>query len=192
MCHMYVMVYFISNVNTQFPKLKIVKKVWWHIFYTIHSFHHIHTKRYIHPSPFVKVPLYLPIAGQLSGKNLPGVPSWESNSNCYSSQEKVNPTANIYSQITSLVRLQLLTAVGGFSIYFFIKFFLATILQSANQCCGSGCLSRIPDPDFYPSRIPDLGSRTPDPKTATKEMVKKIFCYFKWWRKKIGAIFKEL
>jgi hypothetical protein len=25
-----------------------------------------------------------------------------------------------------------------------------------------GCLSRIPDPDFYPSRIPD-------PKTATKE-----------------------
>jgi hypothetical protein len=22
-----------------------------------------------------------------------------------------------------------------------------------------GCLSRIPDPDFYPSRIPDLGSR---------------------------------
>jgi hypothetical protein len=32
-----------------------------------------------------------------------------------------------------------------------------------------GCLSRIPDPDFYPSRIPDLGSRIPDPKTATKE-----------------------
>jgi hypothetical protein len=29
--------------------------------------------------------------------------------------------------------------------------------------------SRIPDPDFYPSRIPDLGSRIPDPKTATKE-----------------------
>jgi hypothetical protein len=22
-----------------------------------------------------------------------------------------------------------------------------------------GCLSRVPDPDFYPSRIPDLGSR---------------------------------
>jgi hypothetical protein len=22
-----------------------------------------------------------------------------------------------------------------------------------------GCLSRIPDPDFYPSRIPDLGSK---------------------------------
>jgi hypothetical protein len=25
----------------------------------------------------------------------------------------------------------------------------------------------IPDPDFYPSRIPDLGSPIPDPKTVT-------------------------
>ncbi len=31
-----------------------------------------------------------------------------------------------------------------------------------------GCLSRIPDPDFYSSRIPD-------PKTATKERDEKIF-----------------
>jgi hypothetical protein len=31
-----------------------------------------------------------------------------------------------------------------------------------------GCLSRIPDPDFYPSRIPD-------PKTATKERGGKKF-----------------
>jgi hypothetical protein len=60
-----------------------------------------------------------------------------------------------------------------------------------------GCLSRIPDPDFYPSRIldpgsripdlgsrisdpgsriPDLGSRIPDPNTATKERSeKKLF-----------------
>jgi hypothetical protein len=37
------------------------------------------------------------------------------------------------------------------------------------------CLSRIPDPDFYPSRIPDLGSRIPDPKTATKDRGEKIF-----------------
>jgi hypothetical protein len=29
--------------------------------------------------------------------------------------------------------------------------------------------SRILDPDFYPSRIPDLGSRIPDPKTAMKD-----------------------
>jgi hypothetical protein len=33
----------------------------------------------------------------------------------------------------------------------------------------------IPDPDFYPSRIPDLGSRTPDPKTATKERGEQKF-----------------
>ncbi len=40
----------------------------------------------------------------------------------------------------------------------------------------------IPDPDFYPSRIPDLGSRMPDlgsripdPKTATKERGEKKF-----------------
>jgi hypothetical protein len=34
----------------------------------------------------------------------------------------------------------------------------------------------IPDPDFYPSRIPDLGSRIPDPKTGRKESgEKKIF-----------------
>jgi hypothetical protein len=32
----------------------------------------------------------------------------------------------------------------------------------------------IPDPDFYPSRIPDPGSRIPDPKTATKERGDKI------------------
>ncbi len=52
-----------------------------------------------------------------------------------------------------------------------------------------GCLSRIPDPDFYPSRIPDpgsrisdpgsripdLGSQIPDPKTATKKRGEKKF-----------------
>jgi hypothetical protein len=37
------------------------------------------------------------------------------------------------------------------------------------QCCGSGMF--IPDPDFYPSRIPD-------PKTATKESgEKKLMSY---------------
>jgi hypothetical protein len=42
------------------------------------------------------------------------------------------------------------------------------------QCCGCGI--NIPDPDFYPSRIPDLGCRIQDPKTATKERGEK-FCY---------------
>jgi hypothetical protein len=40
-----------------------------------------------------------------------------------------------------------------------------------NQCCGSGMF--IPDPDFYPSRIPD-------PKTVTKEreVKKNLLSYF--------------
>jgi hypothetical protein len=37
------------------------------------------------------------------------------------------------------------------------------------QCCGSGMF--IPDPDFYPSRIPDLGSRIQ--KQQQKRDVKK-------------------
>jgi hypothetical protein len=65
--------------------------------------------------------------------------------------------------------------------------------------------SLIPDPVFYPSRIPDLGS-----KTATKERGEKIcwlyqylFCsykfqkivnyfIFKMLKKKFAPIFKEL
>jgi hypothetical protein len=31
----------------------------------------------------------------------------------------------------------------------------------------------IPDPDFYPFRIPDPGFRIPDPKTVTKERGEK-------------------
>ncbi len=38
-----------------------------------------------------------------------------------------------------------------------------------------GCLSRIPDPDFYPSQIPDLGSRIQ--KQQQKRGVKKIFLH---------------
>jgi hypothetical protein len=38
---------------------------------------------------------------------------------------------------------------------------------SPTRVADPGCLSRIPDPDFYPSQIPD-------PKTAIRE-VKKIF-----------------
>ena len=37
-----------------------------------------------------------------------------------------------------------------------------------------GCLSRIPDPDFYPSRIPDLGSRIQKQQQMTG--VKIFFC----------------
>jgi hypothetical protein len=72
-----------------------------------------------------------------------------------------------------------------------------------------GCISRIPDPDFYPSRFPDQEPRIPDPKTATKErgekklVVVKPFIVatnftklkekkFLMLKNKIWAIFKEL
>jgi hypothetical protein len=41
---------------------------------------------------------------------------------------------------------------------------------SAVRVADLGCLSRVPDPDFYPSQIPD-------PKTATKERGEKTFSY---------------
>jgi hypothetical protein len=41
-------------------------------------------------------------------------------------------------------------------------------LDSYTSVAYPGCLSWIPDPDFYPSRIPD-------PKTATKERGEKKF-----------------
>jgi hypothetical protein len=69
-----------------------------------------------------------------------------------------------------------------------------------------GCLSRIPDPDFYPSRIPDLGS--PIQKQQQKREVKKISCHtflcshkfhkianyfsFEVLKKKIWANFQKL
>jgi hypothetical protein len=72
-----------------------------------------------------------------------------------------------------------------------------------------GCLSRIPDLDFYPSRIPDLGSWIPAPKTATKERGEKkffvipfyvatnftnlnIILVLKCWRKKFLANFQRI
>jgi hypothetical protein len=56
-----------------------------------------------------------------------------------------------------------------------------------------GCLSRIPDLDFYPSRIPDPGSRIPDPKTATKDRgEKKNFCSHKFHKTEYYFIFDML
>jgi hypothetical protein len=34
-----------------------------------------------------------------------------------------------------------------------------------------GCLPQIPDPDFYPSRIPDLGSKNSNKKRVEKKFV---------------------
>ncbi len=86
----------------------------------------------------------------------------------------------------------------------------ALLTPGSGSVADPGCLSRIPDPDFYPSRIPDPGSRIPDPgsKTATKDRGEKIFCqtifvatnfpklniilFLTCWRKKFGPIFQEL
>jgi hypothetical protein len=70
-----------------------------------------------------------------------------------------------------------------------------------NSVADPGCLSRIPDPDLYPSRIPD-------PKTATKERGEKNSCHvffcshkfhkiknyfiFEMLKKTFRPIFKEL
>ncbi len=72
------------------------------------------------------------------------------------------------------------------------------------QCCGSRMF--IPDPEFYPSRISDLGSRIQ--KQQRKKGVKKISCHtffcshkfhkienyfiFETLKKKICANFKEI
>ncbi len=75
-------------------------------------------------------------------------------------------------------------------------------ISVATSVADPGCLSRIPDPDFYPFRIPD-------PKTASKERgEKKLFVipffvttnftklniikFLKYLRKNFGPIFKEL
>jgi hypothetical protein len=85
----------------------------------------------------------------------------------------------------------------------------AQLFNQKISVADPGCLSRIPDPDFYPSRIPDLGSRISDPKTATKERGEKKFDVIPFYvatnftklyinlvlkcrRKKFGPIFKEL
>jgi hypothetical protein len=47
------------------------------------------------------------------------------------------------------------------------------LLKHTTSVADPGCLSRIPDPDFYPSRIPDPGSRIQ--KQQQKREVKKNY-----------------
>jgi hypothetical protein len=58
-----------------------------------------------------------------------------------------------------------------------------TINRKYYQRCGSGMFIPNPDPDFYPSRIPDPkpripdpGTQIPDPTTAKYEKRGKICC----------------
>ncbi len=66
---------------------------WYHCFCLIlilyvTLIHSITFIQYIHPSSCAEVPLQLLIAGQLRGKNLPGVPSRESNSGCLTASRR--------------------------------------------------------------------------------------------------------
>jgi hypothetical protein len=80
---------------------------------------------------------------------------------------------------------------------------------SFKQCCGSGMFipdpgSRIPNPDFYPSQIPDPGSKNSNKREGWKKFVVitfyvvtnflklQIILVLRCWRKKFGPIFKEL
>jgi hypothetical protein len=48
------------------------------------------------------------------------------------------------------------------------------VIRGLLSVADPGCLSRIPDPDFYPSRIPDLGSKNT---VATKERGEKKYIF---------------
>jgi hypothetical protein len=74
---------------------------------------------------------------------------------------------------------------------------IQSVMLVFSSVADPGCLSRIPDPDFYPSRIPDPGSRIPDPKTVTKERGEKnllsyFFCSHKFHKIDYYVIFEML
>ncbi len=52
--------------------------------------------------------------------------------------------------------------------------FLCVIFALLDSVADPGCLSRIPDSDFYPSRIPDLGSRISDPGSRIPDLGSRI------------------
>jgi hypothetical protein len=67
------------------------------IFYSTYN-HSITFIQNIHPSPFAEDPLHLLIAGQLSGKNLPGVLSQDLNSGLpYSKNKQIYSRTGLHS-----------------------------------------------------------------------------------------------
>jgi hypothetical protein len=75
-------------------------------------------------------------------------------------------------------------------------------LNAALRVADAGCLSRIPDPDFYPSPIPDLESRISDPRSqiqkrqqkrgVKKNLLSYYFCSHKFHKIKNYCIFEML
>jgi hypothetical protein len=62
------------------------------------------------------------------------------------------------------------------------------LTNTIDSVADPGCLSRIPDPDFSPSRILDFRSRIPDPKTATKERGEKNMLSYPFFSHKFHNI----
>ncbi len=92
---------------------------------------------------------------------------------------------------------------GSLMILVASKLKRGTVIPVLGSVSDPWCLSRIPDPDFCPSRIPDLGSRIQ--KQQQKRGVINICCtffcshknhkienYINWWTKKFGLVYKEL
>ncbi len=73
---------------------------------------------------------------------------------------------------------------------FFVPTNFDTKSLGVHQCCGSGMFIRIPDPAFYPSRIPDVGSRIQ--KQLQKRGVKKNCCYTFFYSHKFNKIVNYL
>jgi hypothetical protein len=70
--------------------------------------------------------------------------------------------------------------LGILRAIYFKYYFSIAIGHFVSTVADTGCLSQIPDPDFYPSRIPDFESRIPDlgSKNSNKrEGGKKISCH---------------
>jgi hypothetical protein len=80
----YSMVFFSDKIQVRLgvPKGLVALTLFFYlIFSTVQSYiQSIPFMQFIHPSQFAEIPLHLLITGHLGGKNLPGMPSRESNS----------------------------------------------------------------------------------------------------------------
>jgi hypothetical protein len=67
-------------------------------------------------------------------------------------------------------------------------------MQPVLRVADLGYLSRIPDPDFYPSLIPDLGSRTQQQhqKRGKNLSCLTIFCSHKYHKIENKIIFEQV
>jgi hypothetical protein len=55
-----------------------------------------------------------------------------------------------------------------------------------------GCLSRIKDPEFYPSRIPDPGSNNSTKRRGGNFFVQPFFCSHKYHKISSNFIFEQV